>query len=300
MVAIVNDHTVKRQISIIILDVAERTKDDQARKPEQIEMSVEDGQSHKKVSKLSFVLTGITVGIFVIQYGTCFGVEISVNTAMNLYFLYNFKKEGCMANVTAPNMTSSGIAGNTTSQLITTTVSSFHDSECSILDQNTASLIASLFGLMNLFARALGGLASDVVYKYRGIPGRLFVHFLCLALEGVMLMVFSQMKTISTAILVMIFFSLFVQMSEGATYAIVPYIIPRHIGIVAGLVGAGGNCGALIWTSIWSQLVDTDPSQWFFILGIIVMSGSLLSSLSYVQGDHIWNIFIRRKNYNIG
>jgi hypothetical protein len=26
----------------------------------------------------------------------CLGIEISVNTVMNLYFMYRFKKEGCV------------------------------------------------------------------------------------------------------------------------------------------------------------------------------------------------------------
>ena len=42
----------------------------------------------------------------------------------------------------------------------------------------------------------------------------------------------------------MIIFSFFVQISEGATYGIVPFINKKALGTVAGLVGAGGNAGA--------------------------------------------------------
>ena len=38
----------------------------------------------------------LTVVILIIQYGMCLGIEISVNTIMNLYFMYRFKKEGCV------------------------------------------------------------------------------------------------------------------------------------------------------------------------------------------------------------
>jgi MFS transporter, NNP family, nitrate/nitrite transporter len=43
----------------------------------------------------------------------------------------------------------------------------------------------------------------------------------------------------------MIIFSLFVQMSEGATFSVVPFVNRKSLGPVAGIVGAGGNAGAV-------------------------------------------------------
>ena len=63
---------------------------------------------------------------------------------------------------------------------------------------------------------------------------------------------------------------------RGATYAKVPYVIPHRTGLVAGFVGAGGNAGALVWNTIWRQFVEDDPSGYFWLLGIIVLAGSLL------------------------
>jgi NNP family nitrate/nitrite transporter-like MFS transporter len=34
-------------------------------------------------------------------------------------------------------------------------------------------------------------------------------------------------------------------MANGATYSIVPFINPKAVGSVAGIVGAGGNIGAM-------------------------------------------------------
>ena len=241
--------------------------------------------------------------VLVIQYGLCFGLEIAVNTVMNLYFLYNFKKDGCIegAEKTTPlssNMTT--LMSNITTTMSTTSIGGAcnikakkHD-ECSILDQNTASLIASMFGLMNLFARALGGLFSDLLLKYLGLSGRLLAHFICLTGEGIMLIVFSQMTTIPNAIGTMIVFSLFVQMSEGSTFAMVPYVNPRRVGVIAGFIGAGGNAGAMIWNSIWSQLVEVDPSKWFWILGICVLSGNVLTLFIRVQKARIWGVRRRK------
>ncbi|XP_045169217.2 uncharacterized protein LOC123531962 [Mercenaria mercenaria] len=229
----------------------------------------------------------ITIAVLVIQYGLCFGVEIAVNTVMNLYFLYKFEKDGCtegLQDVVQTNIT--------TNMISTTTIAPSDDpNPCSILSQDTASLIASLFGLMNLCARALGGIFSDFFRKHLQIPGRLLAHVICMTAEGVFLIIFSQMETIPIAIITMVAFSLFVQMSEGSTFAIVPYIYPRRVGIVAGFVGAGGNAGALIWNTIWLNLVDTDPSRWFLLLGIFVLCGNVLTLLIQVQRTRIWNVF---------
>ncbi|XP_053374108.1 uncharacterized protein LOC123531027 [Mercenaria mercenaria] len=231
----------------------------------------------------------VTVAVLVIQYGLCFGVEIAVNTVMNLYFLYKFEKEDCVEGLQDVMQTN-----NTTNMTLTTVlVPSDDPNPCSILSQNSASLIASLFGLMNLFARALGGILSDLLRKYLQIPGRLLAHIICMTGEGVMLIVFSQMGTIPAAIITMVAFSLFAQMSEGSTFAVVPYIHPQRVGLVSGFIGAGGNAGAMIWNTIWLNLVDTDPSQWFFLLGIFVLCGNVLTLIIPVQRKRIWNVFTR-------
>lgn len=113
------------------------------------------------------------------------------------------------------------------------------------LDVKTAGLIAGLFGLMNIFARTMGGVFSDFFAKKMGLRGRVMFLFAVLLGEGIMLMLFSQMGVLFLAVSSMIVFSLFVQMSEGATYGIVPFINKKALGAVAGIVGAGGNAGAV-------------------------------------------------------
>lgn len=114
------------------------------------------------------------------------------------------------------------------------------------LSLETAGLIAGLFGAMNLFARTLGGWFSDRFAARAGLSGRVHFLFAVLLLEGLALIVFAQMGLLLPAVGAMIVFSLFVQMAEGATYGVVPFVNRKALGAVAGIVGAGGNVGAVM------------------------------------------------------
>ncbi|MBX2832931.1 MAG: MFS transporter [Rhodospirillales bacterium] len=113
------------------------------------------------------------------------------------------------------------------------------------LSLQTAGLIAGLFGLMNIFARTMGGAFSDKFAAKSGLSGRVRFLFLTLFIEGIALVAFSMIDALVIAVSMMVVFSLFVQMSEGATFGIVPFINRKALGSVAGIVGAGGNAGAV-------------------------------------------------------
>ena len=142
------------------------------------------------------------------------------------------------------------------------------------LDVKTAGLIAGLFGLMNIFARSLGGFFSDFFAKKMGLRGRVMFLFVVLLGEGVMLMFFSQMAVLGLAVGMMIVFSLFVQMSEGATFGIVPFINRKALGAVAGIVGAGGNAGAVAAGFLFRSESIT-MQQGLLYLGIMVAVASV-------------------------
>ena len=137
------------------------------------------------------------------------------------------------------------------------------------LSLGAAGLIAGLFGLMNLFARALGGFFSDRFARLGGLKGRVRWLFLTLLCEGVALILFSQMQVLGIAIITMVLFSLCVQMAEGATYGVVPFINRRALGAVAGIVGAGGNVGAVAAGFLFRS-ESLSYQQGLFFLGIAV------------------------------
>ncbi|MFI7919351.1 MFS transporter, partial [Acinetobacter baumannii] len=81
----------------------------------------------------------------------------------------------------------------------------------------TAGLTAGIFGLLALFARALGGIISDKVALKKGLDGRTKVLVLMILGEGLFLILFSQMNVVALAIISMTVFALFTHMACGAT-----------------------------------------------------------------------------------
>ena len=180
--------------------------------------------------------------LFVI-YGACFGIELTINNVAALYFVDYFEYFQTMDNVKALSM---------------------------------AGLIAGLFGLMNIFARTLGGFFGDKAGARWGLGGRVKWLFVALFCEGLALMLFSQMDTLLLAIPSLILFSLFVQMSEGATYSVVPFISKRALGSVSGIVGAGGNAGAVAAGFLFKSENLSWPTA-LFVLGAAVTTVSFFT-----------------------
>lgn len=181
--------------------------------------------------------------LFVV-YGACFGIELTINNVAALYFVDYFEYFKNMETADAAKL---------------------------------AGLCAGLFGLMNLFARTAGGYVGDQFGKKWGLSGRVKWLFIAIFFEGLFLMLFSQMSILVLALPVMLMFSLFVQMSEGATFAVVPFINKRALGSVSGIVGAGGNAGAVAAGFLFKSAVPW-PSA-LLILGCVVTVTSFLALL---------------------
>jgi NNP family nitrate/nitrite transporter-like MFS transporter len=170
-------------------------------------------------------------------YGSCFGMELTIDNVAALYF-----------------------------------ADYFH------LTLKAAGIVASTFGMMNLFARALGGIVSDRCNRHWGLRGRTLLLATTIACEGLALMAFSQIRWLPLAIASMMLTGLFVKMSNGATYAVVPFVNPRALGAVAGIVGAGGNFAAVLAGFLFKTAGLSWP-QAFLILGVLVTTSSLVALL---------------------
>ena len=206
--------------------------------------------------------------VLVILYGCCFGIELFVNNAAVMFLFNGFKKDDCNPKT--------------------------DENECRVLTQATAGLIASLFGLMNLFARAIGGYLSDKYAKTAGMAGRIRVLMITIAGTGGMMVIFSQMRLLPLAIIMLVTFSAFVQSAEGATFGVVPFVDAANKGVVSGLVGAGGNAGAVIWSTTYNAIGNSGSADveqdrlGLMVIGFIVLGSSLLCLILSIHGSTIF------------
>jgi len=298
-------------------------------------------QGSKQKSKAGVVtklgLSNMNAWILTVTYGFCFGVELTVTNIATQYFYEYFG-----------------------------------------LTQKTASTIASIFGLVNIFARSLGGICSDAMDRRFGMRGRLWTLFIWQMAEGAICLILgfvtlgkdapdfttpenvvgyaqisgwipsstsdaylhvgssdamwvpfngtciterivkcgalqvevtdamkacldvrfgdvskiviteppfgagvncvSNSDLLAPVILLLFVFSLCVQMSEGATYGVVPFVSRPALGVVSGMVGAGGNAGALLTNALFftDDAMRTDLGFVYMGITIMIVTCSLL------------------------
>ncbi len=137
------------------------------------------------------------------------------------------------------------------------------------LGAEAAGVIAASFAFVNLFARPLGGLLSDKLTNRKlvmlGYMAGISLGFLGMGF-------IDSAWPIWAAVAITVVCSMFVQGAEGATFAIIPLINKRMTGQVAGMAGAFGNVGAVVYLVVFSFV---DSSAFFYILA----SGAAFSLL---------------------
>jgi NNP family nitrate/nitrite transporter-like MFS transporter len=152
------------------------------------------------------------------------------------------------------------------------------------LSVTSAGMLAALHGLMNVFARSLGGMFGDRIGMRFGLSGRAGLVCLLLLVEGLSLVMFSRADALVPAIALLAMFSLFVEMCSGATYSVVPLLNRRAIGSVSGIVGAGGNIGAVL-AGFLIRADGLSMSNALMYLGIAVIAVSSTALLVSFSSD---------------
>jgi hypothetical protein len=90
----------------------------------------------------------------------------------------------------------------------------------------------------------------------------------------------SNSGTVGQVMMLVIFFSLCVQAAEGLHYGIVPYVSRPALGVVSGMVGAGGNTGAVVAGRLFfTGAFRTD--QAIIYMGIMIIGLTALLFLVY-------------------
>jgi len=267
--------------------------------------------------------SNINAWILTLTYGFCFGVELTMTNVAALYFY------------------------------------TYHG-----MSPQVSGVLASCFGLMNIFARSWGGIISDAMNAKFGMRGRIWAMWVVQVVEGFMCIVMGLVtinmaspdsglgKTeamftlegvdykpfdadsmpytikvcgsldifdsseisaaydpvtnitypaaeldlpkrfmigdiehmdcirnkniVGLTVFIMIIFSICVQMAEGLHFGVVPYVSRPALGVVSGMVGAGGNGGAVLtlWT-IFKNAAVVRTDEGFIVLGCVIIVTSL-------------------------
>lgn len=122
-----------------------------------------------------------------------------------------------------------------------------------------AGMVASAYAFMNLMSRPGGGWISDrfgrkstLLILTAGLAVGYFVMSLVDSTWGLVIAVIAAMAC-----------SFFVQAGEGAVFAVVPLIKRRLTGQIAGMTGAYGNVGAVVYLTVLSFV---DYSTFFLVI----------------------------------
>jgi NNP family nitrate/nitrite transporter-like MFS transporter len=144
----------------------------------------------------------------------------------------------------------------------------------------TAALLAGIYPFINLFARPGGGWISDKI----GRKQTLIIAFSGITASFFLLSFVSKEWSVYLVAAITIIAGIFSQAGSGAVYAMVPLIQRRMTGQIAGMAGAFGNVGAVIFLTV-NSLVDYN--QFFLFIGIVsaVVFGLIVLFLEEPKGQ---------------
>jgi MFS transporter, NNP family, nitrate/nitrite transporter len=177
-------------------------------------------------------------------------------------------------------------------------VASLHFVDTFGLSQSAAGFWAGVFGFMNIFARALGGVVSDKVGTRYGMKGKGVLLAMVLLLEGIGIILFARAGSFELAIISMLSFALFLKMANGATYGITPFIDEKNVGLVSGIVGAGGNLGGMLFGFLFRSKSITYVEAFTYI-GISVMIVSAVVFVTKFKKEYAAEIVLEEKEIRV-
>ncbi len=142
-----------------------------------------------------------------------------------------------------------------------------------------AGMLASGYAFMNLMSRPGGGWISDRYGRRR----TLLILTAGLAIGYLLMSTVSSSWPLVLAVIAVMACSFFVQAGEGAVFAVVPLIKRSQTGQIAGMTGAYGNVGAVVYLLVYSMV----PASTFFLViaGTAIVGFCALLMLEEPSGE---------------
>jgi NNP family nitrate/nitrite transporter-like MFS transporter len=173
----------------------------------------------------------------ILTYSCSFGTELAVNAILASYYVKNFP----------------------------------------LLGQTAAANWAAMFGFLNFLTRPLGGIVSDLLYKYFGSSeGALWYKkgwvLVCGLVTGALLVVIGEVDPKSQGVMFGLvgIMAVFLEAGNGANFSLLPHVHPRANGVLSGLTGAGGNLGGVVFAVVFRFMGGgTDYAKGFWVIGVV-------------------------------
>ncbi|KAL4763443.1 MFS transporter [Aspergillus foveolatus] len=178
-----------------------------------------------------------------VPYACSFGAELAINSILGAYYLLNFPHLG----------------------------------------QTQSGRWASMFGLVNVVFRPMGGFIADLIYARTNSvwAKKMWLVVLGLAMSGMAILIgFLDPHRESVMFGLVVLMAFFIAASNGANFAIVPHVHPSANGIVSGIVGGMGNFGGIIFAIVF-RYNGTQYHRSLWIIGFIILGCTLF--LSWVR-----------------
>ena len=146
-----------------------------------------------------------------------------------------------------------------------------------------AGLIASSYAFMNLVSRPGGGWLSDRF----GRKSVLLILTAGLALGYFTMSLIDSSWPLWLAVVAAMACSFFVQSGEGAVFAVVPLIKRRLTGQIAGMTGAYGNVGAVVYLTVFSLV---SASSFFLLIAATAVLGFVALLFMKEPEGHMYEV----------
>ncbi len=164
-------------------------------------------------------------------------------------------------------------------------VAALHFTDTFKLNQSSAGFWAGIFGFMNIFARAIGGIFADRIGAKYGMKGKGIFLAAMLLLEGIGIILFAQAGSLEMAIVSMLSFAMFLKMANGATYAITPFVNEKNVGMVSGIVGAGGNVGGMLFGFLFKSSTITYVQAFEYIGYVVIGVAAIVAVTKFTSAS---------------
>lgn len=170
-------------------------------------------------------------------YFNSFGAELAINSILGSYYLKNFPDLG----------------------------------------QTGSGRWAAMFGLLNVFFRPLGGVASDLIYRRTKNLWckKALIHVVGI-IAGALLILIGLLDPKEQSLMfgLVALMALFLESGNGANFALVPHTHPAANGVISGVAGAAGNLGGIVYAIIFRYETDgktTDYAKGLWICGVMMV-----------------------------